>query len=231
MISSLLCGMLLVAPGCRRVAPIDLPLARGGAFPGDGGDMSKKKPPAFPCYTKEWNDDTSELALDEQGAYWRLLCHGWTNQGIPASVNRIASVVGVSRQRMARLWGVIGKYWEPSTEDASRLVNPRQETIRAEHTAYWAKKSEAGTMGAEARWGDGKPDGKPMADGMANGWPSSASASSTSPPPAAASDEPRESRAADALRLFDQAAKDHAVDDQQQQQGNKNSRQNRRQKP
>lgn len=47
---------------------------------------------------------------------------------------------------------------------------PSAEQERKRRREVSEVKSRAGRMGAAARWGNGKPDGAPMADPMANGW-------------------------------------------------------------
>jgi uncharacterized protein YdaU (DUF1376 family) len=147
--------------------------------------MAKRKPPAFPLYARDWNEATSELTLEEQGLYMRLLCHSWSASSIPSDPARIASVGGVSRTHLLRLWKVVGEFWEPVDGDASRLVNPRQEEVRADHAAYWKQKSDAGKASAEARRGQREGNGTPnetATEPSTKRQPSSSSASSTSSP-------------------------------------------------
>jgi hypothetical protein len=50
--------------------------------------------------------------------------------------------------------------------------NPSGSAVKARRAEVSEARSQAGRKGAEARWGHGKPDGKPMANGMANEWQS-----------------------------------------------------------
>lgn len=47
---------------------------------------------------------------------------------------------------------------------------PSAASEKARRSELSRKRAEAGRLGANARWGDSKPDGKPVATGVANGW-------------------------------------------------------------
>jgi len=93
------------------------------------------------------------MSLKAEGAYRRLLDHQWLHGSIPAargSQARICKQVG--EKEMREIWDEIAPCFRPHPEDPDRLVNQKLERIRAEQQTATAKKSAAGTLGAEATW-------------------------------------------------------------------------------
>ncbi|MCP4661016.1 MAG: YdaU family protein [bacterium] len=130
------------------------------------------------------------MTWEERGMYVWLLCHSWLEVGIPIDGNSRARLLRISPQKERRVWGAIGPCWE---ERDGRLVQPKQEEIRAELLEYRDKQSRSGKAGAAKRWGGAVANGVAIAMAMAALWrpatdsplrldsSSSASASSSAP--------------------------------------------------
>lgn len=121
---------------------------------------AERRDPAFLAYATDWlqSETVSGMTLEQQGAYWRLLCFGWLHDGIPADLERLRSMLGSPpRRRFEALWAVVGPCWEPHPTVPGRLVNPRQEHERAARRAKSAEMARRGLAGNESRWsGNGR---------------------------------------------------------------------------
>ncbi|HWP38980.1 MAG TPA: DUF1376 domain-containing protein [Gemmatimonadales bacterium] len=105
------------------------------------------KPPAYQHYAKEWLEGTAHLSLEEQGAYQRLLDHEWERGPLNPDMGELANLLGVSRQRFAKLWAKLRRYF-PAQADG-HLANPKLEQIRAAQEAYRQRQSERGRAGGQ----------------------------------------------------------------------------------
>ena len=149
------------------------------------GRAADRAPPAFQFYPDDFlNDDkVAGMSLQEIGAYVVLLCHAWTNRGIPSDQDRLSRILGVSRPALAKLWPALKPCWQAA--DDGRLVNPRMERERELQAAYREQQADSGRRGAQKRWhGDpmrspSAPDGEPIVSPMANGMANDSSASSS----------------------------------------------------
>lgn len=104
----------------------------------------------FPFFPADFlSSSTVQLmSLEEQGAFTRLLCFAWDDGSIPADISKIARLCGVSTARMKVLWsGPLASVFTTHPTDPERLVNERQEQLRQEQAAKFAKKVEAGRLG------------------------------------------------------------------------------------
>ena len=107
----------------------------------------------FKFYPQDWlaSATASGLSLAERGAYMTLLCVAWEHGGIPADTKRLAVMLGVSRQEFEELWGGLHAKWREHPDDPKRLVNPRQEDVRASQQRLYDARSEAGRLGGKAK--------------------------------------------------------------------------------
>lgn len=83
--------------------------------------MDKEKDPAFLLYSKDWLEGTAEMKKDEKGIYMDLLCHQHQKGGIPADLDRIAIMVGMSIDSFLIPWEATIKHKFHKIGD--RLVN------------------------------------------------------------------------------------------------------------
>lgn len=118
--------------------------------------MSDEKAPAFMFYPKDYTSDehVQAMSLEQEGAYLRLLLHGWLHRGIPTDLSTLARICRVPRSKMARLWPGVAPCFKEA--EPGRLVNPRQEKERAKQEAHRAERSRSGRKGAESRHGSAK---------------------------------------------------------------------------
>lgn len=108
-----------------------------------------ERSPAFLLYTSDWLASASVLALslELQGAYMRLLCHAWDDSGIsdpaasPEAMAGLGRLLGVSTRKAKAIWRGIQHLWVPG--ESGRLVNPRQEKVRADRMAKVGARVEA----------------------------------------------------------------------------------------
>lgn len=137
-----------------------------------------QKSPAFQLYCSDFLMDLNVqmMTLEQRGSYITLLCHDWTNDGIPSSA--IAQLSGLNcwdddvnqilRDRFIA---------HPSKEGF--LANPRLLKERTKQNKFSKERSKSGKAGAKKRWQDSK-DKKVMDDGSAIAQPMANDSSSTS---------------------------------------------------
>jgi hypothetical protein len=116
----------------------------------------KKKSPAFQFYAAEFLADENVVLMTnrELGCYIKLICYCWREGSIPSDVPKIAKLCGEDGLAMAELWLAISSCFEMIDGDTSRLVHPRLESERKKQIGYRKGRSEAGSKGAKARWGN-----------------------------------------------------------------------------
>lgn len=115
-----------------------------------------EKPPAFQLYPRDFvaDLDVAAMSLEELGAYFLLLCHGWLKDGLPNDEQKLLRLLSRPRTRgrsLADVWAAVEEKF-PVAPDGRRR-NARQEEVRAEQALYRESQSERGRKGAEARHG------------------------------------------------------------------------------
>jgi uncharacterized protein YdaU (DUF1376 family) len=103
----------------------------------------------MPLYIGDYLADTRRLTCEEHGAYLLLLMEYWRNGPLPNDDERLARIVGVSSFRWKRLRKQIGHFF---LERGDKLIQKRAEIEMARASAVTEKRSNAGKIGAEARW-------------------------------------------------------------------------------
>src|SRR4051812_47559528 len=98
---------------------------------GGGDDMptptKRNTAPAYQFYPGDFLKDENVLLMSftEIGVYQVLLCHAWTNRGLPNDTASIARMLKLPHNRFLKLWaGALGQCF---VTRGDRLVNPRQE--------------------------------------------------------------------------------------------------------
>jgi uncharacterized protein YdaU (DUF1376 family) len=122
-------------------------------------DKPKRRAPAFMLYVDDFLGGTSEMSAEEVGGYIRLLCHQWSKGGLPNDPERLGRMAGLMGS--PSLGYAVAKF--TLCEDG-QLRHPRLEALRSERDAFLIHQAESGKKGAEARWKDRQPNGKPIAD-------------------------------------------------------------------
>lgn len=126
--------------------------------------------PWFPLYVDDWMRATATMTDEQAGAYMRLLCHAWAENGLPTHEAEIQRIGRWSAGAWKRIWPVVSTKW---AEVDGRLVNQRQERERKGRDAYREGRAEAGRRGASKRWlshsvANGSAITQPLAEPMAN---------------------------------------------------------------
>lgn len=112
----------------------------------------KTKAPAFQFYAKEFLADAIQagMSLQETGAYIRLICFEWTEQGkgIPDDVTRISRMIGAPAGATKKMWPTIRACFAPHPDTAGRLIHPRLQVERLKQAAFRRRQTDA----ANRRW-------------------------------------------------------------------------------
>jgi uncharacterized protein YdaU (DUF1376 family) len=102
----------------------------------------EKISPAFQFYARTYLSDPNQagMALEETGAYIRLICFEWGEQGkgIPDDPVRCARMVGATPEQMSVMWPSLRRCFEPHPSAAGQLVHPRCELERAKQAEFSA---------------------------------------------------------------------------------------------
>ena len=104
--------------------------------------------PYFPMYPGNWlaSSSVTRMTLEEQGAFLRLLCFGWNDDGIPADRRELALIIGCEpgSERAERILGrVLELAWRPDADNPRKLRNNRQEADREKCVTLYDRKCAA----------------------------------------------------------------------------------------
>lgn len=129
-----------------------------------------EKLPYYPRYPKDYltDENVAVMSLEEEGAYGRLMDHCWIEGSIPDDLDRLARLCRTTPEHMERLWPALRPCFDPAAE--GRLDHPRLAIERRKAARKSRKLSNAGSRGAENRWGRksvskkiDRPDGQAIA--------------------------------------------------------------------
>ncbi len=106
----------------------------------------------FPFYTKNFqlSRKVKRMSNEQIGMYLKLLIYQWEDGEIPSDIEEIAFICGCNAGAMATAWKKISPCFEPRNNG---LANPFLEEVRTEQEKRMKRLSNAGKVGAEARWG------------------------------------------------------------------------------
>jgi uncharacterized protein YdaU (DUF1376 family) len=166
----------------------------------------------YPRYYGDYMRDTADLSLVEHGAYTVLLDHYYAT-GQPLRDDEAAAMRicrAFTDEERAAVSAVLARFF-PVNGDGARH-NARADRELAKEAEIIKIKSRAGKAGARARWEGHVPEqtdgtchaaanGKDVAEGMAERWPSTSTSTPTSeqPPPST----PQPPKGGDAASGFD----------------------------
>jgi len=102
----------------------------------------KSNTPAFQFYPQDFLVGTAMLSAEETGAYIRLLCYQWTNDGLPNDKAILARIAGCDGNAVGSVWDKFGICHD------GKLRNARLESIRVKQNEYRAKQK----ANSEKRW-------------------------------------------------------------------------------
>jgi uncharacterized protein YdaU (DUF1376 family) len=109
-----------------------------------------KDAPAFDFYPERWTHGTRHMTKAERCDYIDLLCHQWTNDGLPADLDLIARMIGYKKGAQIPAL-VLEKF--PLSEDGKRR-NCRLEQERDKQRERIARKSLGAAKTNAKRWGE-----------------------------------------------------------------------------
>lgn len=100
-------------------------------------------PPAYQFYPGDFLKDENVLLMSftEIGIYQVLLCHAWTNRGLPKDTADIAKMLKMPHQRFKKMWHE-GALHNCFVAKGDRLVNPRQERERQKQDEFRRRQSD-----------------------------------------------------------------------------------------
>lgn len=123
------------------------------------------KSPAFQFYPQDFLVGTAILSAEETGAYIRLLCYQWTNDGLPNDQVILARIAGCGGNAIASIWHKFGIC------DDGMIRNKRLDEIKNSQIEFRAKQKS----NAQKRWKSGENQVKaipPHNSGIPSGIPS-----------------------------------------------------------
>lgn len=113
------------------------------------------KSPAFQFYVKEFLSDANQagMSLQETGAYIRLMCYEWNEQGkgIPDDAMRAARMVGATSAQMRKMWTALRGCFQTHATTPHRIIHPRLELERKKQSAFHRRQSDNGKKGGRPR--------------------------------------------------------------------------------
>jgi uncharacterized protein YdaU (DUF1376 family) len=124
-------------------------------------EPASKDAPAFDFYPERWTHGTRHMTKVERCDYIDLLCHQWTDDGLPANLDILARLLGYRKGCQIPVM-VIEKF--PKASDGKRR-NQRLEVERQKQRDRREKAQEKARVGAAGRWRGSNtkalPEGRP----------------------------------------------------------------------
>jgi uncharacterized protein YdaU (DUF1376 family) len=115
----------------------------------------KEKSPAFQFYPRDWMGGApASMVPEETHVYVWLLCKDWEDGGIVFDEKKLAHYCRLTRPRFRKAWETVK---DSFVERNGRLYNPRLERERKKQAEFKEIMSKSGRVGAQKRWGNGKP--------------------------------------------------------------------------
>lgn len=136
-----------------------MPVALGGFCIVSEELPSTKFAPAFDFYPERWTHGTRHMTKVERCDYLDLLCHQWTEDGLPPDPNMLARLIGYRKGTQISTL-VLDKF--PECVDGKRR-NQRLEIERHKQRVRMAKAAEKARKGAAGRWHGGNAPSIPQA--------------------------------------------------------------------
>lgn len=105
--------------------------------------------PSLPLFVREYLVDTTDLTLEQSGAYLHLLMHAWAKGGsLPDDERKLAAMAKVSVKKWRGIWPAISAYWRAEN---GALTNKRLSQEMKYVTEVSEKRRSAGARGGRAR--------------------------------------------------------------------------------
>ena len=126
------------------------------------------KSPAFQFYPTDYlaSQRVQMMTLEEEGAYFRLLCYCWQHGDIPADPDQAARLIG--KGASTTLARVVLAMFQP-IDGTDRMNHDRLEAERAKQAAWREKSAAGGRKSAEKRKGASTTLEPPLEGCLRNG--------------------------------------------------------------
>lgn len=120
--------------------------------------MKASKSPAFQFYPADYlsSQKVETMSLEHQGAYVRLLCYDWLNDGIPDDQAALAKLSRLGESWDKGGYTLVKACFNQHVTKPGFLTNPRLQAEREKQASWRDKSSEGGKKAAITRWGKGK---------------------------------------------------------------------------
>lgn len=107
--------------------------------------------PYFPAYAGDWlaSSSVTMMTMQAEATYWRLLCHQWRSEELPADPKALRLLTKCSPSEWRTVWPVL----EPQfpTDDDGKRRNARLESERTESAKRHQQRIDAGQKSAAKR--------------------------------------------------------------------------------
>lgn len=153
-------------------------------------EARKRDAPAFDFYPERWTHGTRHMSKTEKSDYLELLCHQWTEDGLPQDLEIVARVIGYKKAAQIPPL-VLEKF--PLSSDGKRR-NLRLEKEREAQRGRIEKRREGAKKTNAKRWGsDSLGDRSATRERQLSDNDSDSPPPTTHHPPKNPSDSPRRS--------------------------------------
>lgn len=129
----------------------------------------------LPLFVGDYLAGTTDLTLEEHGAYLLLLMDAWKRSGrLPVDRTRLAMIVKVDPDRFIKIWDGIGRFF---TDHGTYLTQKRLSAVLEKAKEKKVKAVERAKVAAGRRWDDKPQDAPSIAPSNAPGTASSTASS------------------------------------------------------
>lgn len=118
----------------------------------------KHKAPSFQFYPGDWLSSTKIAMMTpaQEGAYIRLLCHDWANDGLPDDDDALAMLSRAGEEWHKGSYSLVKKCFTPHPRIEGLITNKRLEEEREKQATWRAKCSQGGQKASKKRWEEAK---------------------------------------------------------------------------
>jgi len=111
-----------------------------------------RPPPAYQEYPSDLlaNEKYRLMSLEERGLFHTLRHYCWVNGSIPATIEEISELLGITRSHLDQLFtSRVKAFFQPSDREPDRLLSPELRDYKRELVERSLKKSLAGRLGGQ----------------------------------------------------------------------------------
>ena len=120
--------------------------------------MAKKTDGWMPLYVADYLADTSRLTTEQHGAYMLIIMDYWRNGAPPDDESVLSSITKLTLQQWRKHASALRGFFSVSD---GVWIHKRIDAERQKASGISAKRTEAASLGASARWGKKMPNAMP----------------------------------------------------------------------